>query len=61
MNQNPFFMSCRKDYSATTSKGTLTFTSLCKFKLATYSPTNLGSVSKRMVLNILITKTQTFC
>ena len=24
-----------KDYSATTAKGTLTFTSLCKFKLAT--------------------------
>lgn len=37
-------------YSAITSNGTLTFTSLCRFRFATYSPTNFGSVSKVMRL-----------
>src|SRR5690606_38101402 len=35
-----------QNYSATTSKGTCTFTSLCRLRLATYSPNTLGSSSK---------------
>lgn len=33
------------NYSATTSKGTCTFTALCKLRLAIYSPNTFGSCS----------------